>query len=425
MAIVGFSKSALASSRRFIFDRCFPQFDAPQFSAQIAERRTRQMDNMQLTVAPHFDPDTHYLSASPPTAAARQHGQRANLAENSAGAVTIDDLLIEVGHFEEQFSNVDIAGEVRVEDGRLHVAHHSIALDDCGYSRLCTAIGAPPRYVTRLPEPVRSQVLQHHFDAGDHFPSAATSRSARMVTRNDRFVGLSRTDLVQVGLGEVIKAIADQAHDMTDELMVYRRMLDDTVCRLELVCPPIAREVAVDDVILGGLSVSFSPVGDFATTIETFLHRLKCTNGMVHRECVGRRSLSRTRREPVTNPHARELHIDQIRQLTAGVLDGLQAHLKNVSDLRNESVTDVKGFLGKLLRQARLWSQNTMERLEEAWAAEEMEPTAYRAFNALTRVATHDAEVSARVRRSLSALAGLLAHSGTHICPHCFSVVAQ
>jgi hypothetical protein len=65
-----------------------------------------------------------------------------------------------------------------------------------------------------------------------------------------------------------------------------------------------------------------------------------------------------------------------------------------------------------------------MDRLLAAWREWGAEDTYYAAVNALTWVGTHDQELTPRQRRSLSLLGGLLAFSGAHICPRCFSVLA-
>ena len=66
-----------------------------------------------------------------------------------------------------------------------------------------------------------------------------------------------------------------------------------------------------------------------------------------------------------------------------------------------------------------------MDRLLRAWRDEGAEDTYYAAVNALTWVASHDSELSNRQRRVLSLLGGMLAFSGVHICPRCFSVLSD
>jgi hypothetical protein len=65
-----------------------------------------------------------------------------------------------------------------------------------------------------------------------------------------------------------------------------------------------------------------------------------------------------------------------------------------------------------------------MDHLLLAWEAEGSEPSAFGALNALTRVATHSAELPEWQRQRLSRLAGIFANQDVHLCPHCFSVLA-
>jgi hypothetical protein len=93
--------------------------------------------------------------------------------------------------------------------------------------------------------------------------------------------------------------------------------------------------------------------------------------------------------------------------------------------LRGERLDDVAGVLGRWLERARLSSRNLLPVLHEAWRAEGSEATSYGVMNALTRVATHAADLSARMRNALSGLAGILAFRHEHICPRCFSVLSN
>lgn len=363
---------------------------------------------------------------SPPELSDEQEITQPIFAENRATFTKVDDLLETVTAFDRQFSRLNVAGNVRVQDHVLSVGDSSVSLDEEGISRLCSGLGIPTPYVSTLPEPLRSGLLQHHLDARDFLPtSIRASGAVSVVAREGKFIGFSRGDLVHVDLPEVITAVADECDRKGLNLKVHRADLDNSLCQIELVSPETTNEPSPGDVLMGGVALSFSPVGDRATTIETFLYRLICRNGMVHRVCVENRALTRTRRLPVSHPEARSLQVRQLHDLTSGVVDKLQAHLADVSALREEHLEDPSQFLAQMLRHARLWSRTTADRLHAAWRVEGAEPTAYGVFNALTRVASHDQEFGQRLRRSLSALAGLLSHRRTHICPRCYSVVGQ
>jgi hypothetical protein len=97
--------------------------------------------------------------------------------------------------------------------------------------------------------------------------------------------------------------------------------------------------------------------------------------------------------------------------------------LKSLTDHKVE----VRDFLDQQLRQVpRLHSRALRNRLLEAWLNHGEGNTAYAALNAITWVATHapDNHVRPRQREALALLAGVIALSGQHICPRCYSVIA-
>jgi hypothetical protein len=155
----------------------------------------------------------------------------------------------------------------------------------------------------------------------------------------------------------------------------------------------------------------------------TYVLRLICTNGMTHRDCVNQRS-ARTRRLDNSRGDAAERRLDQIRRLTRATWGRLRTRLQAIRELQNERI-GVAQLWRQFLARSRLSSESLLRHLEEAWTTEGREETAYGAFNALTRVATHATDLSVRQRSALAALAGVLANRAVHICPRCFSVIGH
>ena len=116
--------------------------------------------------------------------------------------------------------------------------------------------------------------------------------------------------------------------------------------------------------------------------------------------------------------------MEQIRRLIRAAWDGLQPILAELQATR-ERKADVESLLTGWLQRARISTNEMLPRLREAWQQDGGENTQYGAINALTRVATHGERLTARQRRVLSSLAGLLAFSNVHICPRCFTVLSQ
>jgi ribosomal protein L17 len=206
----------------------------------------------------------------------------------------------------------------------------------------------------------------------------------------------------------------------------------DSRLELDLVSPAKALEIRRGDVVKAGLHIEHSRYGDHATQVHAFIYRLICANGMTRRECVSAEGIVRTRKLPADHPRAKELLLDQVRRLTARTWEKLESQLTELRST-SERRASVQELLRQWLQRARISTRVTgatpprtvMDRLLTAWRAEGAEDTTYAAVNALTSVGSHDTELTSRQRRLLSSLGGLLAFSGLHICPRCFSVLSS
>jgi len=180
------------------------------------------------------------------------------------------------------------------------------------------------------------------------------------------------------------------------------------------------------DTIRYGLRVRTSLVGDYATTIDRFAFRLVCSNGLVQRQCLGRkgtaRSRPRTRRLAGWLSNVEKQQRDQIGRLAAEAWQHLRSMSDGIRGLQQRSFD--LGKMQSFLRQARMHSARLFKLVENAWNAEGAEPTAFAFLNALTRVATHAPDLNDSQRRRLDLLAGVFAGKDVHLCPKCVSLIS-
>jgi len=324
----------------------------------------------------------------------------------------------------------------RVPVDGLRVAPDRLITDDAVYGlsgpglvRFCKALGVPHEYLAKLAAPIRTLLLQHHLERGDLRRVQARAGDARaaqvtILSREGKFLGFGRPDLLLLSGADVLRAVREGVGSDGASMRVHSLQFQPDSFELDLVSLRHAEEVLPGDVIRAGIRVNHSQIGERATTIESYLLRLVCSNGMTHRECVSRQRITRSRRLPSNRPDARLRQTDQVRRLAAATWTRTGEKLEALGTLREEQV-DVEELLAQFVRRGRLWSRRLMERLLAAWQQEGGEPTAYAALNALTRVATHDRQLSERQRRALGSLAGVLAFRSIHICPSCFSVLLR
>jgi hypothetical protein len=316
-------------------------------------------------------------------------------------------------------------GLILVASNRLSAANRDYSLEGDGLRRLCQSVAAPFPYLHSLPPCLRSELLQYHVDRCHGSGSRRSHNSTTIISRDGRFLAFGRADLQMLTGSQILSAAAEAINENRYALQVSRIGFAQERMVFEIVGRQAVAEVRRGDVITAGIRVEHCYLGTQATTVHAFVLRLVCANGLTARECTGPRCTARTRRLPTQSENAAQRQIDQVRRLTSERWAHAQRVLDSVRRLREEQVANPSVVFERFLRTGRLYSQSLMKRLIEAWRSEDNEHTAFGVLNALTRVATHDTNLSDRQRRALAALAGIFAQKNTHICPHCFSVLPR
>jgi hypothetical protein len=317
----------------------------------------------------------------------------------------------------EQF---EVSGEELIFDG------NSFPMDQSARNRLLERVGAPVGYLRSRSIGLQVDALREHLQKEDF------GRAPKLVIRRGELFTISHGELIELSHSEVLAAIGDSLGPDASGLSVSRIEEADGQLELELVGTAKSLEIRQGDVVKAGLHVSHSRYGEQATQIQSFIYRLVCSNGMTRRECVSGEGIVRTRRLPADHPRGKDLLLDQIRRLTARTWRQLEPQLAELRST-SERKADVQQVLKQWLQRTRISTRvsddrvvrTMMDRLLSAWREEGSENTYYGAVNALTRVGSHDPALSARQRRVLSLLGGLLAFSGVHICPRCFSLLSS
>ncbi|GEM_PF-2883821 len=316
--------------------------------------------------------------------------------------------------------------QTRFDRDALVVGERTLLLDNDGFLRLFRQLRAPVDYLMRLSPELRTRLVEHHLretNLGGRF----VDHNTVLLSRDGYFRGIDRDDLCRLTGTDVLHAVRDGVGGDHVDLAVQHLRLQHEALQIDVVSPSLVDEVRVGDLLRYGLRVRHSLVGDHATTIESFAFRLICSNGLVRRQCLGRkgtaRSRPRTRRLTGNRGNASQQQRDQIRRLATEAWQHLRGMSQEIRDLQHHRF-DMPS-LQRFLRQARMHSARLARQMETAWAAEGAEPSAFGFLNALTRVATHETDLSDQQRRRLELLAGVFAGQQVHLCPQCFSLVAD
>ena len=312
--------------------------------------------------------------------------------------------------------------QLTAEPDGLYAAGERLHLSGKGFEQLCGRFrhqpAVPASYLASLPTPIYADLLRHHLNAG-----MEGGNTIALYSRDQAVTGIGRPDLVRLPGTEVMEAVLDGMGGREDELEITRLAFGDDSVRFDLVTQRAEREVKPGDVVYAGVSVFHSLTGESATRVEGHLHRLKCLNGAVHRECVGPRRLPRTRRLNANHPKARAQQREQIRRLSADAFEKLNRRLDDLSRLTTEPA-DLEHLAPNWLRRSRLSPSRLMPMLRQAYAEEGGDGTAYAIMNAFTRVATHQTDLSPNIRNILARMGGLLAFGHSRLCSKCWSLIA-
>jgi Domain of unknown function (DUF932) len=311
--------------------------------------------------------------------------------------------------------------QLRVEGNRVITGEREFRFDAESFRRLCGHFRAPTDYLERLSPKLRDDLFAFHLRSMGQGPGRLNDASSRIIYRDGVFIDFGRADLHTLGARDVLHAVRDGFGADAATFEVEGLEIHEEAFRLDLVSPSVAAEVRPGDVLQAGVRVEHAYTGERATTIMAFVVRLVCSNGMVHRECVGSRRTARTRRLDASREDAGILQVEQVRHLTEEIRKELEPKLDAIGRLAQERADASQ--LERFLRQARMHSRGLVDQLRQSWAAEGDEQTAFGLFNAMTRLATHGTAVSARQRGMLARLAGIYANRSDHLCPHCFSIL--
>lgn len=238
----------------------------------------------------------------------------------------------------------------------------------------------------------------------------------------NRLVGFDDPGLLTLPSSDVIDAVDNALSECKLRNVVVRQALcEPWGFHVRLSFPSVTAQPRAGDVVEGGVAISHSAIGEHATQVHSYIHRLICENGLYVPVCEDRHVMRIRRLASRAFDHDQQL--SRLREVLERAIAQLGAKLDALRALTNRLV-EVPAALQQLaLRQG--LPRGIQAALVAAIDADEDGPsqgTEYDALMALTRVATHG-HMRPVLRRRLLVLAGILSQQHAHVCPHCHSVL--
>lgn len=290
---------------------------------------------------------------------------------------------------------------------------------------LCQRLGMPADYVPKLPAAIQAELVNHHVREFYSANQMTGPDALVLYARKGEFLGLARSDLLTLSCKTLLEAVRQGVGGADAGTLLTRpaARFDDEVVRIDLINKVNAFEVRAGDILCSGLHIDHSLVGDFATTVQQYVVRMVCNNGLTRRECLGMKKAPRIRRQSKIQDDGQDILFDQVRRITETAWKGLPRVVEAIMQLQDKPFSHDQ--LRTFMQYARMNSGGVWREVEAAWQRErELGDTAYRALNALTWAATHAQELSARQRTALSQLGGVFAMMDVHYCDRCGRLTA-
>ena len=153
-------------------------------------------------------------------------------------------------------------------------------ITDWAHGQLSQKTGIPKKYYDKLRTAGKADLLADNVNAWIGSVGKRMLRTQRGAVRaivSDRFLRIDNDFVVGV-LKERMNA---NGLDMTDPGVVKRCHISDTRLYVQVNVPHQEAEIRRGDRVIQGLILSNSEVGASAFTVEPFLYRLVCSNGLI------------------------------------------------------------------------------------------------------------------------------------------------
>lgn len=195
----------------------------------------------------------------------------------------------------------------------------------------------PADYVPKLPAAIQAELVNHHLRELYTANRMTGPDALVLYARKDEFVGVGRSDLLTLGCKTLLEAVRQGVGvDAASLLTRPTAHFGNEVIRIDLISKVSAFEARAGDILWSGLHIDHSLVGDFATTVQQYVVRVVCGNGLTRRECLGLKKAPRIRRQSKSQEDGQDILFDQVRRITETAWKGLPRVLEAIKQLQEK-----------------------------------------------------------------------------------------
>jgi hypothetical protein len=297
--------------------------------------------------------------------------------------------------------------ELRFDDAWLTVDGEQYFVTETARRMLADGLRMPATFVLELPSQMQASLFNFVIN---HTVARVPNKSpifVRLAVRGDMVIAAAMNPSSTMYLSSALTKVLGMIEEETGmEPTVHYWHWSPQMAEIQLILPQVSSEPRPGDIIAGGILVRVSPIGLRVPSVESFLLRLVCSNGMIVPERLCK-----------TNGHCRRNGSDFL-QSAKRAWQTLSKVMRRLPYLAQEWV-DVEAEITTVARDLRL-PVALRRALIDALEHDEIgnHGTLLDVVNAVSWVATHHDRLNDVVRRRLMTAAGLLLQ-GEHRCPTC------
>lgn len=264
-------------------------------------------------------------------------------------------------------------------------------------------IGMPSKYVGKCPADLLFPHLNYWFGEGMSAPVRAVVRDGTLLSMTGDRV---RTQVVS---NERLLQLAEEKLG-NEHIVGYHQTYTDLDLSTIAVVTDQSFEPVKEDTLFGGIKIQNSILGKDVVEVSPYVFRQWCSNGAITSQNLGR--------------YTRKKH-DNLDNWFSEIIEGASSEVeKEFERIRHLTEVSVKGHIAETIqgiaKDRRLSQKITEEVLNEAIS--EKAETMYDIYNAFTKIASHNTDLTPLAANRLQWIGGIIAKDH-ELCSQCHRVL--
>jgi hypothetical protein len=316
---------------------------------------------------------------------------------------------------EDDFSLADIHFRFADNNPHFQMGSKLIPASATGINAFASYFQIPTAYLNRVSKDLGIEQAGNELDM---WKESAASEAVRVTFNDDHILDIREPGRQLIERGALLDIAASVMG--TEQAPIVRLINTQEEFAFDVHVPfdydrGVGGDVKVNDITAGGIGIHYDAKMNLAPTVERYLHRLACTNGM-------------RRKELGMKVDARGQTVDEVLAevgaLAEQLMSGVESDIRHFYELRERPVDNPERQIIALARDFKIPDRSTKKLLHLA-STEEMpdNPSEFDVLNLVTNLANHPEIRNDGGRLLLERVGGGIIADQAARCGHCRQTV--